>query len=162
MSGDRIQLDPKAVKKMKKMFRRLEEGDALRPAMNEAVQHIHGKLAKPPAKRPGAFSAMATPRQKRAYWARVSSGDITHIDGMGYRRSNVLMRRWNTSVSADGREGKIANNAPYADYVQGPRQQPFHDASKWPTVDEVAEKESDTVLSFFVRALDRLIGGEHF
>ena len=105
------------------------------PPMQQTVALIHDDIAKMPGKAPGAFSRYATAAQKRAYWAKVRSGEISHGPG-GYRRSGTLARKWTTEVSntPGGVRGEIGNNAIYARYVQGAaRQQAFHKASGWAT-----------------------------
>jgi hypothetical protein len=117
--------------------------------MDKSVKHLQRRLAKYPPKAAGAFSRLATPGQRRAYWAKVSSGESSHREGIGYVRSGNLSRRWTTEISPNGRTGTVGNNAGYAEYVQGERQQPFHEASNFPTVDEVAKKEAAAIVGYF-------------
>lgn len=130
----------------------LDDPKVFKTPMTRATGHLHNKIAKPAQKAPGAFSAMATPGQKRAYWARVSSGDITHLPNSGYRREGSS-KRWTTKITSGGRRGEVGINSAGAVYVWGgpprPMQQPFHAASGWPRVDEVVKEEADTVLEFF-------------
>jgi hypothetical protein len=145
------------IKGMEDVIRKLESLDSpavFKRPMTQAVQHLHRKIGKAVTKAPGAFSAMATPGQRRAYWAKVSSNEITHT-ASGYRRSGQLGKGWTTRVSPNGRRGEVGTNVPYAVYVQGERQQPFHAASKYPKVEDVAEDERDTVLRFFEREYER-------
>jgi phage gpG-like protein len=132
----------------------LDDPKVFRRPMTQSVQHLQRKLAKQPPKAAGAFSAMATPGQRRAYWAKVSAGDITHGSG-GYRRSGILRQGWTTEVTNGGRRGVVGTNVPYAVYVQGPQQQPFHAASNYPTTEKVAEEEADTVVGFFEKEYER-------
>lgn len=136
----------------------LDDPKVFKRPMTEATAHLHNKIAKAPQKAPGAFSAMATPGQRRAYWALVSSGEITHLDGSGYRRSGSA-KNWTTKVSSDGRTGEVGINSAGAVYVWGgpprPMQQRFHAASGWPRVDEVVKEEADTVVGFFEKEYAR-------
>jgi hypothetical protein len=125
--------------------------------MTQSVQHLHRKIARPPVKQPGAFSRLATQAQKRAYWARVSSGEIQEMPGGGYRRTNQLKNSWTTKVSPDGRTGEVGTNIPYGRYVQGQWQQPFHKASNWPRVDKVVKEEAKTIIRFFQQAYERAL-----
>jgi len=86
--------------------------------MQQALQHIQRKIARPPRKAQGAFSRHATPAQRRAYWARVNSGEIQHREGVGYVRTNMLRDSWTSRVENQGRRGVIGTNIPYAPYVQ--------------------------------------------
>ena len=121
------------------------------PPMVQSLGHLQRRLARYPKKAPGAFTAMATPRQKRAYWAKVRSGEISTMKGGGYRRSGTIGRKWSHRIRthSGGMTGELTNNAPGVIYVQGERQQPFHKASGWPTVDSVAAKEGKAVQRYF-------------
>ena len=101
--------------------------------MEQAVAIIEDDVKQYPQKRAGAFSSLATPAQKRAYWAKVRSGEITHGAG-GYRRTGTLGRKWVSEVKnmPNGVQGVIGNNTEYAKYVHGnANQQLFHFASGW-------------------------------
>jgi len=122
---------------------------------------LHDALAKYVPKAQGAFSAMATDRQRRAYWAKVRSGAISHGSG-GYRRSGNLGRRWTSRVdaSADGVKGTVGNNASYARWVQGnPGQQPFHAASGFMTTTKAIEKTERQRVLVWRQAVRELLAG---
>ena len=105
------------------------------PPMQQTVALVHDDIAKMPNKAPGAFSRYATAGQKRAYWAKVRSGEISHGPG-GYRRTGTLARKWTTQVSntPGGVRGEVGNVERYAKYVQSlAQQQTFHKASGWAT-----------------------------
>lgn len=136
-------------------------GASKRP-MQLSVDHLHGKMAREPGKAPGAFSAMATPGQKRAYWAKVSSGEARH-GPRGYIRSHRLYRGWKKRVLNNGRRGEIWNDArgsdgkPYWEFVEGLRQQPFHAASNYPHVAKVVRDEARVIIGIFQRHYERLL-----
>ena len=152
-----VQLDQKDWTNIMRKLDSLNRPGARRVPMEQSVQHFHRILARYPTKASGAFSRLATPRQKRAYWAKISSEEAQEMPGGGYRRSNTLRNRWTKDVHPDGREGKVGNNAPYAVYVQGERQQPFHAASDFPKVEDVVREEERTVFNFFKLQYQRLI-----
>ena len=131
----------------------------LGPPMQQSMMHLQRRMGQVPRKAAGAFSAMATPRQKRAYWARVRAGVITHDERTGYRRTNTLARKWSFKVKTDmsGVEGTMTNNAPGAVYIQGDRQQPFHRASGWPTVNDTVEKNRKAIQGYFNAAIRRAL-----
>ena len=154
---------PVTIKGLPEIIRKLNSLDdpkVFKKPMTQATDHLHEKIAgKQVRKAPGAFSAMATPGQKRAYWAKVSSGAATHLDGSGYRRSGSA-KNWTTKVSSDGRTGEVGiKGVGHARYLWDgpprPMQQRFHAASGWPRVDEVVKKESDTVVGFFEKEYAR-------
>lgn len=130
----------------------------LGPPMQQSMMHLQRRIARAPRKDPTAFARLATPRQKKAYWAKVRGGSITHGKG-GYRRTNTLIRKWSYKVNTSliGMSGNLTNNTAHGVYVQGERQQPFHAASGWPTVDAVAEKESKAVQRYFDAAIKRAL-----
>lgn len=133
----------------------LNKPGVFKKPMTQSVNHLHNKVAKAPRKAQGAFSAMATEKQRLAYWARVSSGEITHIDGVGYRREGSA-KKWNTKITNNGRRGEIGlSGVPWGVYVWGERQQPFHAASGWPRIDKLVETERGTILGFFEAAYKR-------
>jgi hypothetical protein len=128
--------------------------------MTQTVALLQDTLAKYPAKAQGAFSAMATPRQKRAYWARVKSGAITHGPG-GYRRTGTLGRKWTTKTepTASGVKGTVGNNAPGAQFVQGDRQQPFHRASGFVTTRQARRDNEGKIQLVWRQAVRQVLTG---
>jgi hypothetical protein len=127
--------------------------------MEQSLSIIQDDVAKAPKKASGAFSRMATPGQKRAYWARVSSGEIDHREGIGYVRTNTLARKWTTKIRrlTSGMIGEVGNNTIYAKYVQGLKQQSFHAASKWARIDKVFDKNKANIERIWNRAIDRIL-----
>ena len=106
------------------------------PPMQQTVALVHEEIAQYKPKAQGAFSRYATPAQRRAYWAKVKSGEARHREGIGYVRTGTLGRKWVTKVSntPGGVQGEIGNNTYYARYVQSAiSQQPFHKATGFPT-----------------------------
>lgn len=130
---------------------------ARRP-MERSLALLQDDLASYPRKAAGAFSRTATPGQRRAYWARVKAGQISHREGIGYVRSGTLGRKWTSRVteSATGIQGRLGNNAGYGVYVQGERQQPFHRISGFTTVKESIQRHTPRIMSIwrqFIRGL---------
>jgi hypothetical protein len=128
------------------------------PPMQKTVALLHDEIAKYPTKAAGAFSRYATPKQRRAYWAKVRSGEIGHGAG-GYIRTGTLGRKWVTKVenSINGVRGEVGNNTGYAQYVQQlASQQSFHKASGWTTEIEAlrkTEKDRNAVWRVAVRRI---------
>lgn len=112
-----------------------------------------------PRKKPGAFTRMATPGQRRAYWAKVRSGEAQHGPN-GYVRSYALWRAWKRiprRITADLIQIGIDNDAPHAKYVQGRQRQPFHKASGWKTDSIMARENGRMVRTQIGRAIQRAI-----
>lgn len=131
----------------------------LRPAMDESLDYMHRRVGRAPRKAAGAFSRMATPAQKRAYWAQVRSGRIGHGAG-GYIRTNVTAKKWAKRIegSANGLTGILGNNAPGAFWVYSRQgQQPFHAASGWPVAEDVLEQSEGAIGRIFARHIKRII-----
>ena len=121
-------------------------------------------IATAPRKKKGAFTAMATDGQRKAYWAKVSAakkaGHPIHREGVGYKRSDTMSRGWTDgnsikiSTTSNGIRGELGNvkAKAYGRYVQGPFpqwQQPFHKASGWRTIDETIDKNEKKVMKFY-------------
>lgn len=129
-----------------------------RQPVADTLNDLWDNIAKYKPKAQGAFSAMATPKQKRAYWARVRSGAINH-GANGYVRSGTLGRSWTMRLTtrADGLRGEIGNNVGYARYVQSARQQqPFHAATGFQT-DTGAIKDTEPKRAMIWRAAIRAL-----
>ena len=129
----------------------------LKAPMEESVAVVRDYIAKAPRKKKGAFSAMATPGQKRAYWYLVGKGKIAH-GKHGYKRTST-MEKWaaKTTMTHNGVEGEVGNikAQSFGKYVQGAQQQPFHKASGWRTIDETIEKTKGVVQKKFAKVVKR-------
>lgn len=132
----------------------------LRAPMEQSLALLHRTLAKQPRKAAGAFSSMATPRQKRAFWAKVREDPTMFDERTGYRRTRVLANSWTTEINSvvNGLEGKVGTNTPYAVYVHGfPGQQPFHAASGFVREDQAVEMNERKIQNLFNMAIARII-----
>jgi hypothetical protein len=115
------------------------------------------QLEKYPKKQAGAFSRLATPAQKRAFWAKVSRGEA-RIDGQGYVRSFKLAKGWRYRTIESGRRlVRFYNDIPYSNFIyDAPVQQPFHKASGFfTTEDKEREIAADfqSLLSDYVKGI---------
>jgi len=131
----------------------------LAPPMDKSLKHLQRRMARYPKKSPGAFARLATPAQKRAYWAKVRSGEISTAKDGGYRRTGTLGRKWSTKIHKrpTGMTGELTNNTGYGPFVQGQRQQPFHKESGWSQVDDVVTKEGKAIQGYFNAAIRQLL-----
>lgn len=128
-----------------------------RGPMTQSTSLIVDDLAKHKPKAQGAFSAMATDRQRKAYWAQVSSGRISHISS-GYKRTGETGRGWTDEVTptGDGVRGVVGNNAPGARWVHGATtQQRFHAATGFLRTDEALRKNTDKIETLWKAAVRR-------
>ena len=149
-------IEIKGMEAIVKKLESLNKPAIFKAPMRKSLDHLEGKVKRDPTKAKGAFSAMATKKQKRAYWAKVSSGEARH-GPQGYIRSHKLFRGWKKQISDGGRTGLVYNKTDYGPFVEGLRQQPFHRASNWPRVDKVAKEEAKTVIRFFQQAYEKAL-----
>lgn len=128
----------------------LDKPENFRRPMNQAVQHIHRRIMKYPSrsKRPQPFK---TDKSRRYFFWALKAGKIE----VPYRRgqspgSEQLQQSWTTSVSVDGRQGKVGNDTTYGPLVQDRSQQTaYHAGTGWTTSQDVVESEQDEVVGFF-------------
>lgn len=150
------------IKGLDKLQRKLETLEnfqrALHRPMKESVDLVKRKTARAPNKAAGAFSSMATPAQKRAFWAKVRADPKLFDKRTGYRRTDQTTQSWAVEVrnTSRGVQGVVGNNSPGARYVQGRKyQQPFHRASKWPVVEDVLDDSAGEIARIFQDAVRR-------
>lgn len=119
----------------------LKMPDLAKREIQKRAQYWDTQLEKYPKKAAGAFSRLATPGQRRAFWAKVRSGEA-QVDGQGYVRSFKLSKGWRYRTLESGRRlVRFYNDVPYSDYVFGVNtQQPFHKASNFFTTDKKEEE----------------------
>ena len=120
----------------------------LEPVLEKGGERIREDARNQPPKRAGAFSALATEGQRRAYWARVRSGKAQHGPN-GYIRSGTLRDKWKRAKVeriANGLRVVVENDAPYAPFVRGEGyQQPFHKESGWFTEGKLIERSAGAI-----------------
>lgn len=120
-------------------------------AMNKAVRLVKDDMQRYPSKAQGSFTRLATAGQRRAFWAKVHSGEA-RIDGQGYVRQGKLKQGWQTRIeqAPNGLNGIAFNSLRWSMYVQGDNaQQPFHKASRFLTPDKEIKKRKNDILKLF-------------
>ena len=122
--------------------------------MHEAVQYVQGGVSKYPAS-----SSANSPKAHGGWYERGFGSKYRRLDGTvtGRQTSQTLGRRWTSSVTPDGRLGRVGNNAKYAKYVQGEEQAGFHKRRGWTNAPEWADKHSGNILKIFERHYAKLI-----
>lgn len=123
--------------------------------MKKSVDWITKDASKYKPKAAGAFSQYATPGQKRAYWAKVRSGEARHSESSGYIRSGKTKRGWTKEVRryGGGVQGIIGNVEPHYIYVHTePYQQPFHKKTGFMTVEKAFEQNKSRIDAEFDKA----------
>lgn len=132
----------------------LDDPQVLIRPMTEAVAHVHNKIAKYPPSPGGRPQPFKTEKQRRYFFWAMRAGVIQ----VPYRRTGTLGRKWTTSVSPDGRVGKVGNNTPYARVVQDSSYEKYshyHQATGWITAQEVARNEQRAVAGYFEKQYQR-------
>ncbi len=89
---------------------------ALRRPMTKATAHLHRVIAEYPASSTANSPANGYSWYERGFGTRSRTG-------RGWPTSETLGRRWTHEVSADGRTGRVGNNASYGPYVQSAEKQ---------------------------------------
>jgi len=149
----------KGLDDLQRKFKTLENFQRkLKAPMEESASLVVDYMATAPRKKKGAFTQYATPGQKRAYWAKVSSGEIEQ-NAHGYKRTSTLVTGWNYKIktSSRGIKAEVGNKKAkgWGHYVQGAEQQLFHKASGWRTTDEAIKKTANEVQKIFDKAIKR-------
>ena len=130
------------------------------PVLMTGMKEIREDARNQPPKRAGAFSALATDGQRRAYWAKVRSGEALHGES-GYIRSNTLRDSWQMPQLQNITNGvrvTLENTAPnnYGVWVHGQvGQQRFHKASGFPTEAQLIEKHARDIVEDASKAIAR-------
>jgi hypothetical protein len=127
--------------------------------LKKAADFLRDELKNEPTKQPGAFTRLATPGQRRAFWAKVRAGQA-RVDGQGYVRTHNTARAWQSKTR--GNFSAVVENAalPGAYFVYSAEaQQPFHAASKWPRVDTFAKKHEREIGRIIDREVSKILGG---
>ena len=137
----------------------------LGPPMEASLAYVRRRMEKAPRKAKGAFSALATPAQKRAYWARVRNEPGMH-GANGYIRGSsgggTVAKAWYTRVEKTGKGliGEVGNNRDYARYVYSEdQQQLFHYASGWPIAERELDKAAPYIEAQFRKTIQRILKG---
>ena len=124
------------------------------------TQEVVVEAAKEYPRKSGTFSAKATPGQKRAYWAKVRSGEARHSEGSGYIRSNRLSQGWQSEypyLSGNTITGEVTNEVPYAVFVMGDRRQPFHEDSGFKKEQELLDSLAGELDEIWQGAVNKVL-----
>jgi hypothetical protein len=149
-----VKVDTSRYDTFARRFARQKVGDAL----IKAGLFLQRELTFAPPKKAGAFTRLATPKQKRKYLAMVRSGEVRHGAG-GYIRTGNTQRSW-TAKKRSVMSVEVGNASPGAYFVYSAEaQQPFHAASKWPRVDTFAKKHEREIGRIIDREVNKILGG---
>jgi len=133
-----------------------------RATMAGALKMLHDVLRKYPARRYGAKADFVSAKQARAFFVKMSTGEIE----VPYRRgqspgSERLGASWTmaTVVSpSQGIRGVLGTRVSYAKYVQDEDwQTAMHKTTGWPTIQGVVRDKADDIVAFFGRMIDQIL-----
>lgn len=125
-----FQITIKGIPELEAKLGRAAAVATIRPPMERAVRRIQADLAKYPS--PPA--------------------------GTKYRRTGTLGRRWTAEVRDGGLTGVVGNNTPYAQWVEAAEYQAKVHQGRWPTDEEVLEKEKGAIVADFEKAIEDALG----
>jgi len=131
---------------------------ATRP-LNRTSELLINEARDYPDKDPSAFRTLDRPKQKRAYWAKVHSGEIQH-GANGYVRTNKLRDSWDEIEPKLGKTSArtgIEGTLPYNQFVMGERRQQFHKRSGWLTGRQLLDDNEREITDFFDMEMNAFI-----
>ena len=153
-----------------KKLRDLGQLRKVHAGIRAAAIYVKGKIAKYPrstfANKPRGFNSVYSMTSRRAlnsWYQRGYGTKWVRKDGSvkGSKTSENLGKKWTSKYNKDRFEAKVGNNASYAIFAQGPKQdgQAKHMARiGWKSIDTVAEKETKRVQEYVYEAVRRAIG----
>lgn len=136
-----------------KTFGVINTFEFLRKPLQRWAFRIQAELATYPQPIPsGLFMSTATEKQKRAFFALLSSGLIPK------NRTGELGRSWTTSVRVEGLtiKAEVGTNLKYARFVQGEDIQPFH-SGRWETTDDVLDRNRNKIIEDIEKEIKKII-----
>jgi hypothetical protein len=139
------------------LYRRLDRVAAtttLVPPMQRSVERVRRRVAEYPGSIPsGRWAAMTTPRQKRAFFARLRAGRISGS------RTGKLGQSWTTrlEMSSGGIVGRVGTNRPYARWVQDRANQARFHQGRWRTGQAALEQERGAIEADFAQTIGRAL-----
>ena len=155
-----IKVEIKGLDKLRRRF------DTVLPALKTGIkagtQHVEGKVKSYPpqtmANKPKTYQTGANNTWYQRGWG--GKWAIKAGGWHGKKSSEQLQQRWTTKMRNSGLTGVIGNNASYAKYVQGTKQEQAKalEAIGWKGVDTIAEEETVTVNNFIQNEIDRALG----
>ena len=123
--------------------------------MEKSIDWIEKSMAEDKPKVKGAFTQYATAGQRRAYWARVRSGQAQHSNTTGYIRRGKTAKSLKGAVKrfSSGVRGEIGSNQSHAIYVHGDYQQRF--LKHWTEGQRAFNDNARRIDAEFKKAIDK-------
>jgi len=138
-----------------KKLNSIQEMKAVKTALKAAGAHIQGIMVDyPPATIGNSPSNPTNHWYERGYgshWRR-KDGSIG-----GRQTSETLNRKWTIKEEFSGLQVIVGNNVSYGHWVQGDDQTRVHKAHGWLTTRQVVERESEKVVNFVKKEIDKVL-----
>lgn len=135
---------------------RLAAFQNLRQPMADSLNKLWDKVAKyPTPPEPGSFRGFVSAKQRRYFFYALRAGLIQ----VPYRRTGTLGRRWTMQITqgAESITGILGNNTTYGPWVQDKTQQATIHQGRWPTAQDVLEKQRAWIVNRFNQAIEKLL-----
>lgn len=131
----------------------------VKAAGQAAALEVKGKVARAP-KQPHRKMGFKSLRQRLFVIAAIQSGLIDYP----YRRamspgSEALSKSWTIGEENGGLTHIVGNDTSYGPYVQGEEQSSFHQATGWPTTEQVKEEMQPVIAERFQKAVRQALTG---
>ena len=144
------------IKGMNKLIRKLDTLAKLKGAkrgLKAGAEHIEGTIKVYAPK-----SEANVPKSHGRWYERGWGSKYKRLDGVvtGKKTSKTLRTKWSTKSRAKGLQWVIGNNASYARFVHSAEEQAkIHGRRGWKTDEQVLKSESDEVLQFIQREVEK-------
>lgn len=144
------------VDRLQSRFDRAKTLDVLQAPMLRSLARLEdGIKTYPEPIAPGVWARMTTPRQKRAFFAKLRAGQVTG------KRTGTLGRRWTSRTYTSGGTliGEWGNNTQYGPYVQDEDVQARFHQGRWLTTRHVLDNAAAAIQQDFAIAIERALTG---
>lgn len=132
-------------------FDRAAQLDVLRPPMVRSLARLEdGVKTYPEQIAPGLWARTTTPRQKRAFFAKLKAKEVSG------KRTGTLGRRWTSRTYPQGNTlvGEWGNNTEYGPYVQDAERQARFHQGRWQTTRLVLDNAAAAIQQDFAIAIE--------
>lgn len=149
-----VTFELEGIERLARKFDAAGRVEVLRAPMVRSLARLEDGLKRYPEPiAPGVWAANTTPRQKRAFFAKLRAGQVSG------KRTGTLGRRW-TSRTYEQRStlvGEWGNNTQYAPFVQdGDEQARFH-RGRWLTTRHVLDNAAAAIEQDFALAIEQAL-----
>jgi hypothetical protein len=158
-----VEFDDEKLKEIIARIKKFRRPPRMRQAMRKVVNLVKRDIAKYPsstaANRPGREVTVLGKTRKLGHYQR-GDGWVT-VRGKHLGNSETLGKRWTTETTQGGDMGVVGNNASYVRWIHDEEKQArFHEATGWPTVQQVLEDRRVLIRDILMEPMKDLIDGQ--